>query len=139
LAENASTEFPPVASSKPAVHFLWRRVETVLTEAPIYSRRFSTRVELRERVCVYWRCAGREDLSPIRNLSTGGLFLETANYRVVGAVAKLDFLVPEGQIRVEAVIKRVEFGRGLGMKFTAVREEDRFRLAEFIKRHRRSV
>jgi hypothetical protein len=110
-----------------------------LTEAPIYSRRFSTRIELQERVCVYWRCAGKEDLSRIRNLSTGGLFLETADYRVVGAVAKLDFLVPEGQIRAEAMIKRVEPGRGLGMKFTAVREEDRLRLAEFIKRHRRSV
>jgi len=110
-----------------------------LTEAPIYSRRFSTRIELRERVCVYWTCAGKEDLSPIRNLSTGGLFLETDRYRGVGAVAKLDFLVPEGQIRVEAVIKRVEAGRGLGMKFTAIREEDRLRLAEFIKRHRHSV
>lgn len=110
-----------------------------MTEAPIYSRRFSTRIELRERVCVYWTCAGKEDLSPIRNLSTGGLFLETDRKRVVGAVAKLDFLVPEGQIRVEAVIKRVEAGRGLGMKFTAIREEDRLRLAEFIKRHRHSV
>ncbi len=110
-----------------------------MTEAPIYSRRFSTRIELRERVCVYWTCAGKEDLSPIRNLSTGGLFLETDRKRVVGAVAKLDFLVPEGQIRVEAVIKRVEAGRGLGMKFTAIREEDRLRLAEFINRHRHSV
>jgi|HubBroStandDraft_2_1064218.scaffolds.fasta_scaffold12912_4 hypothetical protein len=128
--------FRSQASSKPAVHPLGRRVETVLTEAPIYSRRFSTRIELPERVCVFWTCAGKDDLSPVRNVSTGGLFLDTPQYRVVGAIAKLDFLVPEGQIRAEAVIKRVERGRGLGMKFIAVREEDRRRLAEFLRRQR---
>jgi hypothetical protein len=114
-----------------------RRVETVLTEAPIYSRRFTARIELQDRVCVYWSCAGKDDLSPIRNLSTGGLFLETARRGVVGAIAKLDFLVPEGQVRAEAVIKHVEQGQGLGLKFLSVRDEDRVRLAEFMKRHRR--
>lgn len=109
----------------------------MLTEAPLYSRRFSARVELRDLVCVYWSCGGKEDISPIRDVSTGGLFLQTTSHRDVGAIAKLDFLVPEGQIRAEAVIKRVEPGRGLGMKFTAVREEDRYRLAEFLRRHRR--
>jgi hypothetical protein len=114
-------------------------VESVLTEAPIYSRRFSHRIELLDLVCVYWSCGGKEDLSPIRDVSTGGLFLRTTNHRAVGSKAKIEFLVPEGQIRAEAAIKRVEPGLGLAMKFTAVREEDRQRLAEFLKRRRRSL
>ena len=110
-----------------------------MPEAPIYSRRFSTRIEIQDLVCVYWSCGGVEDLSPIRDVSTGGLFLQTPRHRALGAKATLDFLVPEGQIRAEAVIKRVEPGLGLGMKFTAVREEDHRRLAEFMRRRRHSV
>jgi len=125
-----------MASSKPAGPF-FQRVGTILTEAPIYSRRYSARIELQDLVCVFWTCAGKDDLSRIRNLSTGGLFLETPRRSAVGAITKLDFLVPEGQIRAEAVIKHVEQGRGLGLKFLSVRDEDRIRLAEFMRRYRR--
>jgi len=54
----------------------------------------------------------------------------------VGAKTKVHFLVEEGQIRAEAVVRRVEPGRGLGLQFTAVREEDRPRLAGLMKRLR---
>jgi hypothetical protein len=56
----------------------------------------------------------------------------------VGTKTDLHFLVEEGQIRAEAVVRRVEPGRGLGLKFTAVREEDRRRLAGLMKRVRGS-
>jgi hypothetical protein len=54
----------------------------------------------------------------------------------VGAKTSVHFLVEEGQIRAEAVVRHVEPGRGLGLKFTAVREEDRRRLAGLMKRLR---
>jgi hypothetical protein len=54
----------------------------------------------------------------------------------LGAKASLHFLVEEGQIRAEAVVCHVEPGRGLGLKFTAVLEEDRHRLAVLMKRLR---
>jgi len=54
----------------------------------------------------------------------------------VGAKTKLHFLVEEGQIRAEAVVRRVEPGCGLGLQFTAVREEDRRHLADLMKRLR---
>jgi hypothetical protein len=52
--------------------------------------------------------------------------------------AELDFLVQEGQIRAEAVVRHAEPGRGIGLRFTAVRNEDRLRLAKLMKRLRRS-
>jgi hypothetical protein len=88
-------------------------------------------------VYVYWRSAGEEDIAPVRNLSMGGLFIETNAPKTPGVSAKLHFLVQEGQIRVDAVVRHAKPGRGLGLRFTAVRNEDRLRLAELMKRLRR--
>jgi hypothetical protein len=87
---------------------------------------------------VYWRSAGAEDIACVRNLSMGGLFIETKVPKAPGISANLHFLVQEGQIRADAVIRHAKPGRGLGLRFTAVRNEDRQRLAELMKRLRRS-
>jgi len=51
------------------------------------------------RPCVgLLRCAGWEDVSRVCDLSVGGLFLSTPVPRQLGERARLDFLVPEGQI-----------------------------------------
>jgi len=50
--------------------------------------------------------------------------------------AKLDFLVQEGQIRAEAIVRHIEPGDGLGLKFTAVTEQDSPHLAELLTRLR---
>jgi hypothetical protein len=127
-----------MASSKPAVHLLSRQVETLLPEKPIYSRRFSTRIEPSDRVCVYWTCADEDDVSLIRNLSIGGLFIATLKPHCLGATTKVDFLVSDGQIRAEAVIRHAIPRIGLGLKFTALVKEDRPHLAALMSRLRGS-
>jgi hypothetical protein len=112
--------------------------EHILQRQTSPSRRIHSRVEALEAVYVYWRSAGGEDVAPVRNLSMGGLFIETDNPKVPGITAKLHFLVQEGQIRANAVVRHAEPGRGFGLRFTAVRNEDRLRLAELMKRLRRS-
>ena len=101
-------------------------------------RRITSRVETPEGVWIDWRCAGREDFSPVRNMSLGGLFVETPTSRGVGSTVKLEFLVQEGQIRADAVVKRVEPGHGLALKFTAMSGEDRPRLEALMNRLRKS-
>jgi hypothetical protein len=54
----------------------------------------------------------------------------------MGSSTNLHFLVKEGQIRAEAVVRHVKPGCGLGLEFTAVLEEDRPRLAGLMKRLR---
>jgi hypothetical protein len=71
-------------------------------------------------------------------MSLGGLFVETPATRGLGSTVKLEFLVQEGQIRADAVVKRVEPGRGLGLKFTAVIDQDSPRLAALMNRLRLS-
>ncbi len=110
----------------------------MLQQSLFHSRRFYSRVEAHEGVWVDWCCAGREDVSRVRNMSLGGLFLETHSSSGVGSTAKLEFLVQEGQIRADTTVRRLEPGRGLAMKFTAVREEDRPRLEALMKRLRQS-
>jgi hypothetical protein len=101
-----------------------------------HSKRFSSRLETPGDVYVYWSSVGVDDTSRVHDLSSGGLYVRTRNARAVGEKTNLYFLVEEGQIRAEAVVRHVEPGRGLGLAFTAVREEDRSRLAELMKRLR---
>jgi hypothetical protein len=51
----------------------------------IPSRRHYPRVETPSGVWVYWNCKGREDTSRVRDLSMGGLFVETEKARDVAA------------------------------------------------------
>ena len=104
----------------------------------LHSRRFSSRVATPGDVYVYWSSVGYDDTSRVRDLGSGGLFVQTRKSRAVGAKTNVHFLVEEGQIRAEAVVRHVKPGRGWGLEFTAVREEDRPRLADLMKRLRGS-
>lgn len=68
----------------------------------------------------------------------GGLFIETREARAEGVQARLHFLVQEGQIRAEAVVRHILSGKGLGLKFTALSEQDRPKLAALLTRLRRT-
>jgi hypothetical protein len=101
-----------------------------------YSRRMASRIETVGDVWVYWRCQNMEDVSRVRDLSVGGLFLSTPFPPPLGAKAKLDFLVQEGQIRAEAVVRHLVPGGGLGFRFTAVIGKDCPRLVSLLNRIR---
>ena len=107
-----------------------------LSHIPAYSRRKALRVETLEAVRVYWTCAGRSDVSRIRNLSFRGVFIETRIPQSVGTKAEIDFLVEDGQIRTEAVVRHVEGASGMGLEFTGVAREDRPHLGALLTRLR---
>ncbi len=71
-------------------------------------------------------------------MSMGGLFIDTPQPQAAGTVARLDFLVAEGQIRADAVVRHAKAGAGLGLKFTALTEQDRPKLAALITRLRKT-
>jgi hypothetical protein len=98
------------------------------------SRRFKSRIETLGGVWVYWGCGTGDDTSRVRNLGGGGLFIETLKPTVVGTKTRVEFLVQEGQIRADAVVRHVQAGHGLGLKFTALSDGDRTRLAALMNR-----
>jgi len=104
---------------------------------PSYSRRALTRFRASEDIWVCWRCNGREDVSRVLDISIDGLFVETLRLKVKeGMPAKLDFLVQEGSIKADAVVRHVKDGSGLGLRFLAVPDEDRQRLKALLRRLR---
>ena len=114
-------------------------MEGLMLQHPVsHSRRFSSRFETPEGVWVFWNADGREDLARVRNLSLGGLFIETAASKKVDSQMKIDFLVEEGQISAEAVVRRAEPSRGLALKFTKLTDADRSRLTALVNRLRQT-
>jgi PilZ domain len=104
---------------------------------PSYSRRALTRFRASEDIWVCWRCNGREDVSRVLDISIDGLFIETLRLKVKeGMPAKLEFLVQEGSIKADAVVRHVKDGSGLGLRFLAVPDEDRQRLKALLRRLR---
>jgi len=101
---------------------------------PPPSRRLHTRIESRGSVWVYWECDSRRDLSRVKNLSVGGLFLETSALERIGAITHLNFLVDEGEIRADGIVQHVRMGSGLGLKFCAMPDKDRPNLAALMAR-----
>ena len=85
---------------------------------------------------MYRCCHGREDVSRVRDMSMGGLSITTPEPRDEGVRARLHFLVQEGQIQAEAVVRHGKSGVGLGLKFTALSEQDRPKLAALLTRLR---
>src|ERR1700674_4710963 len=101
-----------------------------------HTRRFCSRIDTARDVYVYWSSAGYDDTSRVRDLSSEGLFVQTRKSGALGATTSVHFLVEEGPIRTEAIVRHVKPGRGFGLEFTAVLEEDRRRLADLMKRLR---
>jgi len=110
--------------------------DVAMNDHAAHSRRFTTRIDTPQDVWVYWHSAGRNDVSRVRNISAGGLFLETDARLAVGMKMNLNFLVPEGQIRADAIVRRAGPQGGLGMKFTELRADDRKHLEALLRRSR---
>jgi hypothetical protein len=102
-----------------------------------YSRRAVSRLPASEDIWVCWRCNGRDDVSRVLDINIDGIFIQTPHLSVKeGMPAKLDFLVQEGRIRADAIVRHVNRGNGLGMKFLAVSDDDRPRLKALLARLR---
>jgi len=108
----------------------------MLTQVTCPVRRSTSRIETPDGVWAIWRCNDREMISTVRNVSPGGLFVEMASSRPVGAKAEVYFLVPEGAISAEAIVRHVQPGRGLGLKMTEIRDADRARMVSLMRRLR---
>jgi hypothetical protein len=72
----------------------------------------------------------------VKDLSPSGLFIETRARKREGDLLNLHFLVQEGQIRAEAIVRHASSGRGLGMKINSVPSQDAPHLHRLLMRLR---
>jgi len=73
---------------------------------------------------VYWEGLPHHDISRVRDLSPAGLFVETPYRFATGSKLRMHFLVQEGQIRFDALVRHTRQGQGHGLKIQSVALKD---------------
>lgn len=69
---------------------------------------------------VSWKLGKHGVTSRVEDFSIGGAFIASHETMAVGSRLDLHFLLPEGQIRVQAIVRNVREGRGMGVEFVSM-------------------
>ena len=97
--------------------------------------RRSARIPVSAGVWVAWHeSKGSRTVSRVRDVSAGGVFIVTTAKVAIGAKLQLLFALPEGETRVQAVVRNVDSQTGIGVEFTGMGTGDRARLQEMLRR-----
>ena len=91
------------------------------------------RLTLPKGMLVAWQGSGERTISRVATLGLGGIFISTLKPPPVGAIVRLVFDVPTGEVRARAVVRSSQAGRGMGVEFTAMSLEARARLDKLLK------
>jgi len=98
------------------------------------SRRKTPRILIDDDLWIYWESHSYRDVSRVRDLSHAGLFLETKVRRREGELLNLYFLVQEGHIRAQAIVRHMTPGLGIGMKINSISSQDAPQLQRLLSR-----
>ena len=82
---------------------------------------------------VAWQTSARTGVSRASTFGLGGLFLHEPDPPPAGALIKLFFEIPGGQVHARGTVRSVEAGQGMGVEFTQMGPQERARLANMIK------
>ena len=96
-------------------------------------RRFQ-RISTPKGVWVAWQDGKQQNVSRVRDLNAGGLFVATPSPLEVGSVVTLLLSVPEGEIRSRAVVRNVVPGEGMGVQFSDISLQDAARVEKLVTR-----
>lgn len=105
-----------------------------MTPAPSKDARRSSRIAVSKGIWVSWRVDGPSSVSRVRDLSLGGVFILTTAQVPVGTVLQMLFALPEGEMRLQGVVRYAEADKGVGVEFTRVDMAEGARLRELLRR-----
>jgi hypothetical protein len=105
---------------------------------PSKNNRRYPRIPTPKGVWVSWQHEGSQNVSRVRDLNIGGLFIDTKTPPAVGTSITVLFSVPEGEIRSSALVLNVTPGEGMGVQFVAMSQEHSVRLQTLFTRLLRS-
>ena len=98
------------------------------------TQRRHQRISLPQGMSVTWYGGGQQQLSRVKTLSMGGLFLCGSVTLRVGAELTLVFEVPGGMVLAEAVVRNIVPGEGMGVEFTKMNPQIRVLLEGLLTR-----
>jgi hypothetical protein len=96
--------------------------------------RRSARVVVSKGLWVAWQGEGGRNVSRVGDLSAGGVFIQTPLAVAVGTELELLFALPEGETRVDGIVRYADGKNGIGVEFTKMSQPDRLRLNELLRR-----
>jgi hypothetical protein len=99
--------------------------------------RRAARVAVAKGLWVAWQGEGSRNVSRVRDLSAGGAFIQTPLAVEVGTELEMLFALPEGEARINGVVRYVDGRNGIGVEFTSMGTGDRARLQELLRRLKR--
>ena len=120
-----------------AENLFWRRRrrETgLVTQSSHVVKRRYVRVALPKGMLVAWQHSAGRFVARVQTLGLGGLFIATSDPAPVGAVVKIVFDVPGGEVRARAIVKNVKAGQGMAVAFIDMGYADRARLDQLLKK-----
>ncbi len=103
------------------------------TETPCRTRRHQ-RISLPNGMFVAWYGGGDQQVSRVKTLGMGGVFLSVSRVRPVGTSLRLVFEVPGGIVQAEGVVRNVSPDEGMGVEFTKMNPQDRVLLERLLRR-----
>ena len=112
----------------------WKPPSRNLKKGPEAEKRRSPRVQLPRGLTIAWQGTRRHDISRVSSLSLGGLFIESAEPEPAGDTLQVQFDIPGGPVRGQAVVRRSVTGRGMGVEFKELPEASRARLGELLQK-----
>jgi hypothetical protein len=104
-----------------------------MSENPKSKRRYQ-RIPTPKGLWVAWQHNNGQDVSRVRDLNVGGLFVATPAALPEGSVVQILLSVPEGEIRSQAVVRNVSPGEGMGVEFKDIPAQDADRLERLVTR-----
>jgi len=104
-----------------------------MSEERKLKRRFQ-RIPTPSGVWVGWQHNHKQDVSRIRDLNVGGLFINTPSPPPEGTIIQIVLSIPEGEIKSEAIVRNVTPSQGMGVAFKGMTQPDAVRLEELVTR-----
>jgi PilZ domain len=92
------------------------------------------RISLPNGMLVAWYGGGDQQVSRVKTLGMGGVFLSGSHVRPVGTSLTLVFQIPGCIVQTDGVVRSVSPGEGMGVEFTKMSPQDRVLLERLLKR-----
>ncbi len=92
------------------------------------------RIATPKGVWVAWQDGKQQNVSRVRDLNVGGLFISTPTPLALGSTVTILLSVPEGEIRSRATVRNIIPGEGMGVQFTEITQQDQERVDKLVTR-----
>jgi hypothetical protein len=106
----------------------------LMTTENVCGARRHERISLPQGMSVTWHGSGQQQVSQVKTLSMGGLFLCGPITLRVGTDLTLVFEVPGGMVLADAVVRNNVPGEGMGVEFTKMNPQSRVLLEGLLTR-----